>query len=399
MNVLILTDHLWPEGSGGELATYLYARLLANLSVQVKIVVPSCVDSFFCQDGFPVYQIRLKHFGKYVVGGSLPAFRMLKQLIGWSDIVYCAGLFAFVPYIKNRFKKPVVIHLHSTFPACPIGASYNLTCNCACDLNKKFLSCMNCVFFYEKFNNDKTNSQALVSSILNSTVGSVYREAMKSADAVLFVSQSQKQAVLNRLPEFAGKFKVIYNPVPELTQIPLKGQDLGYFGGLSLLKGFNTLMSSWCQIQESHNSQLHVSLAEKLLQQKNCFKEKKIVLYPKLKGASYSEVYGLVGAVLVPSVVPEAFPYVVTEACLRGRLVIASNVGGIPEQVAGLKGARLVEPCDSKGLTDALEWVLAMAKPSLAELGVSNREAFSRKYNNYSSVSDLIDVFQKIWGV
>ncbi len=139
MNVLILTDNLWPEGSGGELATYLYARLLTLSSVNVKLVVPSSVYGFFSRDGLPIYQFKVMGFGKFLVGASLVAFRKLKQLIDWSDVVYAAGLFLFVPFIKSRFKKPVVIHLHSTFPACSIGASYDLANNSDCNLNKTFL--------------------------------------------------------------------------------------------------------------------------------------------------------------------------------------------------------------------------------------------------------------------
>ena len=205
------------------------------------------------------------------------------------------------------------------------------------------------------------------------------------------------KSVLQRLPEIARKSLIIYNPIPKVAQTPLKCHDLGYFGGLSFLKGFNTLMRSWCQIQGNFNSNLHVSVAEKLLQHNILFEKKKIILYPRLSGRSYSKVYGLIGAVLVPSIVPEAFPYVVSEACLRGRIVIASNVGGIPEQVLGLKGVRLVEPGDSKGLADALEWFLSMDKSSIVAFGDSNREAFSLRYSNYRSVSDLINVFYKVF--
>lgn len=46
MNVLILSEKLWPEGSGGELATYLYTKLLIENDVDVKVAISSTPNYF-----------------------------------------------------------------------------------------------------------------------------------------------------------------------------------------------------------------------------------------------------------------------------------------------------------------------------------------------------------------
>ena len=53
-------------------------------------------------------------------------------------------------------------------------------------------------------------------------------------------------------------------------------------------------------------------------------------------GQVMENLYRSSRAVIFPSICPEPAPYVVYEALLRGRLVVSSNIGGVPEQVANL---------------------------------------------------------------
>jgi len=59
--------------------------------------------------------------------------------------------------------------------------------------------------------------------------------------------------------------------------------------------------------------------------------------------------------VAIPSVCYENAPLTLLEAMAAGRPVIATNIGGIPEHVAGVEGARLVEPENSDAIRLALE--------------------------------------------
>jgi len=390
MNVLILSKILWPEGSGGELATHLYARLLIENDVDVKVAISSTPNYFKVWSELPIYKIPVLGYGKYTI---VPMFKKLRELFEWSDIVYCTDFFPIIPLIKQAFKKPVVTHIHSYFPACPIGSLYNLKEGSTCKPDDK--NCSKCIWYYERAYT-KTFSQALISMLLNSTIGKGFLNLVMLADALVFVSNAQRDLFLKHAPNLPRQSYVIYNPLPDIPYIPVEGDDLGYFGGFSPLKGFHVLMHAWFKVYDKHNSRLHVSLAEKIFKHQATFEKKKIILYGRLSGQVYDRVYENIKAVLLPSVVPEALPYVVSEACLRGRLLIASKVGGIPEMVSGFKGVLLVKPNDADALAEALDWALSMDKSEAVELGLKNREEILKRFNNSKSAEELIRVFERV---
>ena len=63
--------------------------------------------------------------------------------------------------------------------------------------------------------------------------------------------------------------------------------------------------------------------------------------------------------VVVPSRWPENYPYAVLEAQAAGRAVVASAVGGIPEQISSGEDGVLVPPGDASALADAVGALLA----------------------------------------
>jgi glycosyltransferase involved in cell wall biosynthesis len=72
-----------------------------------------------------------------------------------------------------------------------------------------------------------------------------------------------------------------------------------------------------------------------------------------LDAASVAEELRRAAVVLVPSRWPENDPYAVIEAQLAGRPVVATAVGGIPEQIRDGEDGRLVPPGDAAALTAA----------------------------------------------
>jgi glycosyltransferase involved in cell wall biosynthesis len=75
----------------------------------------------------------------------------------------------------------------------------------------------------------------------------------------------------------------------------------------------------------------------------------------------------------MPSLWQDAFPLAVLEPMMRGKTIIASRVGGIPEQIADGVSGLLVPPGDEMALADAIRAVLDDAGRA-ARLGEAARQ-------------------------
>ncbi len=97
-----------------------------------------------------------------------------------------------------------------------------------------------------------------------------------------------------------------------------------------------------------------------------------VVTHGAVAPAVVAEALRLAGAAIVPSVWPENLPYAVIEAQLAARPVVASAVGGIPEQISTDDGV-LVTPGDVKGFVAGLRGVFSDAALR-ARLGAAGRQ-------------------------
>ena len=385
--MLILTETLPPYGGGGALATYLFARLLKKSGLDVTVTVREFGAFPYSDYGFKVVKINYKGYGKYSVPLSIT---LIKRLIKDSDVVYfAAASFNLIPFAK-KLSKPVVAHVHSYYPICPLGTLYNFAKNSVCDSKNK--SCSTCIWVYEKMRGSYLKT--LSSTVLNTLAARSFLKSLSYADAIIFPSNRQKTLFM----EAAGKnlnsdnTHVIHNPLPETDIIPMNGEDLGFFGGLDPIKGFSILYKAWINVFRDHPlSKLHAALTDSL---RFSAKDPNIIRYGLLTNSEYENVYGKIRAVIFPSICPEPYPYVVLEACLRGKILISSRIGGIPEQTQGLEGVRLVKPGDSNELTDAIDWVLSLNKTEAEEIGLKNRQEILKKLDNLTVLNQLIRVFQ-----
>jgi glycosyltransferase involved in cell wall biosynthesis len=193
------------------------------------------------------------------------------------------------------------------------------------------------------------------------------------------------------MPSTRDKTHVVYNPMPVVPQLGDEGKDFGYLGGPSVLKGFDILCQALKKVHpktKTHATKMS-NLSENM---RHSLKESGIVAHEKLDKESYTSLYKNVQVVIVPSIWPEPLPYVVSEALLSKRLVIASKVGGIPEQVKGSEGAFLFEPESYDQLAELIQSVEDLDNESRLDLGQKNRKAFLRKFNNEKASQEFIKV-------
>ena len=99
-----------------------------------------------------------------------------------------------------------------------------------------------------------------------------------------------------------------------------------------------------------------------------------------LKGAALWAEVEAATAVALPSLWYEIAPKSVLEAQARGKPIVATRIGGLPELVEHGENGLLVEPGDRLGLADALRRTLAMDEGSLAAMGAKGRKQATTRF-------------------
>ena len=401
MKILFLSELFYPHGGGAELATYLYAKLLSSAGFSVVVVTNrfSGEPEFSNSEGFRVYRLPL--FGKAEnvkysilkrVDVLLSAF--MRKLFKWADVVYVPRFwFSAIPLAK-AYGKPVITHLHDYIPICPLAIRYDVLKGNVCERQNCYL---NCIVAYEKRKRGLT--KVFGSVFLNTAVWRCLREFIRLSDFIICVSRAQRDMLVKYLPSLAAKVKVIYNPLPSLSPVEMNGDDFGYFGGPSYLKGFHVLLNALryrkregCELVTVHATKFskinerHVGLLGDL----------GFAVYGKLDNWEYDRVYRKIRAVIVPSIWHEPLPYVVAEAILRGRIVIASRVGGIPEQTEGCKGVFLLKPGDYEELALTMESIKGLSKEFIKDMSLQALETFSKKHKNEEIVNDFSELLDAV---
>lgn len=402
MNILVLSELFYPHGSGGELATYLYSRLLSKSGFNVVVVTNrfSSEPEVSRSENLIVYRLPLFNETKGGKYSLLRRFDILissyvKKLMKWADVVYIPKFwFSAIPFAK-AYGKPVIIHLHGYIPICPVAVLYDSKNDRVCDKEK--ICSPSCLYAYESGRRGVYG--AVESTFLNLSVWRFLSRFVEYGDAVVCVSKAQRDIIIKYMPSLAGKVYVVYNPLPQLSLMEMNGNDLGYFGGPSHLKGFHVLLKAmqYQKLQGLSSVIVHATKFSGLREQfVSVLRKMGFVLYGKLKYDELDGIYRKVKAVVVPSVWRETFGYVVAEALLRGRVVIASRIGGIPELVEGCKGVFLFTPGDFTQLAENIAYVGSLNREVAVDLGFHNRQVFTSRFNYQKTLQNFMGILQRI---
>ncbi|PWJ56041.1 Glycosyltransferase involved in cell wall bisynthesis [Quadrisphaera granulorum] len=190
------------------------------------------------------------------------------------------------------------------------------------------------------------------------------------ADRILVNSRYALDVLLSSVPSLRTRSSVVLNGVrgPEASPVPRprrseESLQLVYVGRLSERKGvfvaldaFERLVLSGQDVELTLVGDVfgeHVEVAEQLEQR---------LAAPAIAGRVHRSGFSIgiwdhlaaADVVLVPSVLPEPFGNTAVEGVLAGRPVVASALGGLPEAVAGVASAQLVEPGSASALADAV---------------------------------------------
>jgi len=404
MNVLFLSELFHPHGGGAEYATFLYAELLSQAGFNITVVTNrfSGEPEVSRHRKMTVYRLPLLGKGGSVKYAILKRFDVLfsssmRKMMKWADVVYIPRFwFSAIPLAK-AFGKPVIMHLHDYISVCSLAVLYNAIDAKACDCRSIFCS-PRCIYIHEK-TYGRNAKETLISVLLNSSVGRYLPKIVELSDAIICVSKSQRNIIAEKEPSLLKKLHVIYNPLPKLSFVEIKGDDFGYFGGPNVLKGFRVLYQALLNL--NHVSSRLIRIHSTQFQFYNeqivrALSESGFLLYSKLDKNELDKVYENIRAVVFPSIWYEPWPYVVVEALIKGRFVIASRIGGIPEQVNGCKGVILFEAGNPNELADAMSLVASLKREEIVDLGFKNREAFLRRFDNESTIKSFIGLCEHL---
>jgi len=396
----------YPHGGGAEFATYLYAKLLGKAGSEVAVVTNRMTGEpeFSKKEDFDIYRLPLFENNKGLKYSIFMRFdillsKFIRDLVKWADVVYVPRFwYSAIPFVK-ALGKPVITHIHDFFPICSLSNRFNVAENKLCNVSASFCS-PKCIYSYERMLG-KNIFETLTSIGLNLGLGKVISKLAKFSDAVICVSKFQKQIIIDQDASFREKINVIYNPLSPAPSIKMEGDDFAYFGGFNYLKGFQTLFQAVKYMNRrstNHNlTRIHVTnSSESFGQSPDSLREQGLLVYRKLSRVECDILYKQIRAVIVPSICPEALPYVVSEAITRGRFVIASRIGGIPELVENCKGAILFEPGNEKELANAIEVVKAMDRKEIVSLGLQSKKKFNMNFNNERSIKEFIRICESL---
>ena len=386
---------LYPHGGGAELATWLYSKLLAEKGFKITIVTsrfPNESSHELLNGGIEIFRLPMKKimFGtRYytLVNMGVLASNFVNKLIKQSEVIYVpCGWYSIIP-IAKIYRKPVVVHLHNYSLVCPTSLMY--------DFIRQNVGPSSLKSFIVHGMVEKRLKTALVvsSAIMNEFLGKYYNMLATFADALIFVSKAQANLVLSKVPHLKEKSHVIYNPIPELPFIKAESKGIGYFGGRSFIKGFYVMMQALKYLGVNNITAYLTMTSEKPQTVKSKCKTT-INFLPKVNPA---DIMKKITIVTIPSLCPEPSPYMLIESMLYGKLIVASNVGGIPEIVAGAHhfGVRLVKAGDYKEIADILDSFLTLELEEVNEIALKNREFILQRFKNEETAKLFISILEK----
>lgn len=195
---------------------------------------------------------------------------------------------------------------------------------------------------------------------------------LRLAGAVAANSHFSRRVLASHDPRVAARAVVVPNPVPApaaVTEAPERPVGrVGYLGRLAPRKGVDVAVRALALLRaEGHD--LTLDLVGAVFPGYEWYEAELRDLVAELGLADAVTFHGFlsdavalipdVDVLLVPSRLPEPFGNVAVEGALAARPVVASDIGGLPEAVAGLGSAVTVTPDDPRALADGVARVLA----------------------------------------
>ena len=306
--------------------------------------------------------------------------------------------------------KPDVVHIFNLYPllspsvieACkshgvPVVMSvqnHQLTCPTAAHFSKGEV-CERCMGGREHhcvLRNCKGSHTKSVGFALRSAVARRAGWYRKDIDRFLVISEAVRSRLLKDGYE-DSKIRLLLNavPVPDVAGDPASGEYVGFVGRLVVEKGISVLLEA------ARISGVPVVIAgggEELSRLQGSA-PKNVRFAGLLDRAHVDEFYTRARFTVVPSIWPEPFGLVATEAMSYGLPVIAARSGGLQEIIEHGETGFLYAPQDASELASHMKR-LWDSPSTCAEMGRKARASVIEKYNLQAHYDALLSIYEEI---
>jgi glycosyltransferase involved in cell wall biosynthesis len=284
-----------------------------------------------------------------------PGGRRLWQLIGSADKVVLAGPAILPLFFALIRRKPVMVTHHGYQSICPNGLLFYVPTQNRCSGHfaaRRYLECVRC----------NAPEQMLMGSIRNLLLTFLRRGLCWFANSNVAVSNHVARRIA--LPHA----QVIRNGVPVMPQMDSRSNTsksrtcFAYVGRLVTEKGVATLLDA-ARLLKARRCRFHLIIVgdgpergplQKLVSGASLDDEVSFAGFQT--GSQLQELLTDVSAIVVPSIWEEAAPLSPLEQMMQSRFIIASDLGGLAEQIddAGLR----FEAGNSAALADQMQSVI-----------------------------------------
>lgn len=297
-----------------------------------------------------------------------------------------------IVFQAKKYGLKTIITLHDLKYVCP---HYSMLHN-----NKICEDCKGGTYYHALLNKCHKNSY-LKSAIVAAELYNFQR--LKLYDNVdRFIAPSL--FLMNKYQEMGFKGKITY--IPNFVEAPknisknlLNSRNKNYLfvGRLSFEKGIFVLLEAFKKNKHTldivGDGPLKSSLIEYV--NKNNF-EDRINFYGHLPTNRVSQMVIDAKALILPSETYENAPISILEALSFGKIVLGSNLGGIPEMIHDFKNGFLFTPGNSGDINDAILKCESLSDKNIREFSDYSLELVNTIFSKESHFNNLIKLYEEV---
>jgi glycosyltransferase involved in cell wall biosynthesis len=396
--ILLFSKLFWPEGGGGELATYLIARSILSKHFNVTIVSGTRrPEPDVLKVARYVYWSTLESKLKPVEWFKLVVnTKHIRSLIEGADVVYITSHTLIPLAIIAKSLKPdvrVVLHVHNyqllTFTSVVLAGRRP---DIATDIMVEY--------------GEHGSLLRAILAGLGHYVNIVNRIALNYVDRVICVSRRQYEILVEHIPELRGRTTVIYNPplpLPGIGKNLDEEPTLLYAGGGSYIKGYHLALKTLTRIAARLKCRIYmihvkeVGNAKRMMERISQTLNGRLIALDRMQHKEYLGLLRRARGLLFSSISEEPLPYAIVESMLTGTIPVASRVGGVPEIVEGTPAEEyMFTPGDAGELLDRVEKLVSQPREAIVDAGIKLREHALRLFNEGEIGSKLLNLFRSI---